>query len=144
MDHNNPEPELHKFAFDLRLIAALRVKAPTLAAARELITKTIDAKRAELGEWPNGDPIIAEVSVADDEPISLFQADEIDAESSRFVHMGRVYDTIVFENANDANTFMEGAPGFGVLAVKDGQPHVAHCTDQGEPWPYGPNVDPAA
>jgi len=54
--------DLTEFAFDVTLQAAIRVRATSLAEAREML-KTIDAADANLGAWPNGDPILAEVSV---------------------------------------------------------------------------------
>lgn len=53
---------MREYAFDVKLFAAIRVKADSETAARKLIQDHIDATTANLGAWPNGDPIICEVS----------------------------------------------------------------------------------
>ena len=57
---------MNEYLFDVKLFAAVRVKAKTEAEARQLMIECIDASTANLGVWPNGDPITAEVSL--DEP----------------------------------------------------------------------------
>lgn len=51
------------FMFDVHLLASIRVPAETDYLARTLLLEMIDAADANLGAWPNGDPILAEVSV---------------------------------------------------------------------------------
>lgn len=51
----------HEYLYDVQLRAAIRVRATSKAAAIALIA-TIDANTANLGAWPNGDPIICEIS----------------------------------------------------------------------------------
>ncbi len=63
------------YAFDVVLTCALRVEAETEDDARRLITEQLDCADANLGEWPDGDPILAEVSVAE------FHLFEIDGEA---------------------------------------------------------------
>lgn len=57
---------MHEYLFDVKLFAAIRVRAGSEAEARKMMVGCIDASTANLGAWPNGDPIIAEVSL--DEP----------------------------------------------------------------------------
>jgi hypothetical protein len=83
--------KLTEFAFDVTLAAAVRVRATSLEEAHKLLKSTIEASDANLGSWPNGDPILAEVSV--DGEADLFeingttlydQGDELIAAGSRF------------------------------------------------------------
>lgn len=55
---------MREFLFDVKLLASIRVKAATEADARRLILSRIDCVEANFGAWPNGDPILGEVSVA--------------------------------------------------------------------------------
>lgn len=61
---------MHEFLFDVTLAASIRVKASSADEARRLLRDSIDCNTANLGSWPNGDPIICEVSCPD-------EADEI-------------------------------------------------------------------
>jgi len=56
--------EIHEYAFDVELKAAIRVRATSETEAREMLRAHIDANNANLGAWPNGDPILVEVSLA--------------------------------------------------------------------------------
>ena len=58
-----PEPVIHEYAFDCTLTAAIRVKATSEAEARGIMKGTIDSSSANLGAWPNGDPILCEISL---------------------------------------------------------------------------------
>ena len=66
-----------EYAFDVKLLAAVRVKATTAAGARKLLTEHLDAADCNGGSWPNGDPILFEASM--DGEADLF---EIDGESA--------------------------------------------------------------
>jgi len=55
---------IHEYAFDVKLYAAIRVRAESVEAARELLDETVQAADANFGAWPDGEPILAEVSVA--------------------------------------------------------------------------------
>lgn len=61
-------PEANEYIFDVKLFASIRVKAATEAEAREMLREHVNAASANFGAWPNGDPIIGEASVDDDEP----------------------------------------------------------------------------
>lgn len=52
-----------EYAFDITLAGAVRVKAETLAQAQATLREVLDCADANLGAWPNGDPILAEVSL---------------------------------------------------------------------------------
>lgn len=56
---------MHEYLFDVKLFAAIRVKADTEEQAREMLIQHIDCNTANLGSWPNGDPILCEVSIDD-------------------------------------------------------------------------------
>lgn len=58
---------MNEYAFDCTLACAIRVQAPSEEAARALLRETINAAEANLGAWPNGDPILCEVSLIDEE-----------------------------------------------------------------------------
>ena len=56
--------KMHEYAFDVELKASIRVKAVDEYEARAALARHIDSNTANLGSWPNGDPILAEVSLA--------------------------------------------------------------------------------
>lgn len=56
-----------EFAFDVKLFATIRVEAGSEEEARQLVRERVDCADANFGAWPSGDPILAEVSVDDDE-----------------------------------------------------------------------------
>lgn len=58
-------PHLHEYAFDLKLVACIRVKAKTEAEALALLREHVDAADCNFGAWPNGDPILGEASLDD-------------------------------------------------------------------------------
>lgn len=58
---------MKEYFFDVKLFASIRVKAESEAAARATIADCIDCADANLGAWPNGDPILCEVSLDDNE-----------------------------------------------------------------------------
>lgn len=66
---------MHEYLFDVKLFAAIRVKARTEVEARELMKSCIDANTANLGAWPNGDPIVCEVSLDEPENDELVEID---------------------------------------------------------------------
>lgn len=68
----------HEYAFDCTLVCAIRVRAETPQAAAALLRERIDAAEANLGAWPNGDPILCEVSV--EGQLDLFEIDGEDAD----------------------------------------------------------------
>lgn len=66
---------MHEFLFDVKLFAAIRVKAKNEAAARALIMAHVDGSEANLGAWPNGDPIVCPVSLDEPENDELVEID---------------------------------------------------------------------
>lgn len=54
---------LHEYAFDCALACAIRVNAHSEPAARDLLREQLDAADANLGAWPDGKPILCEVSL---------------------------------------------------------------------------------
>lgn len=70
----------HEYAFDCKLQCALRVKAASYDAAVELLRTTLDASTAQLGKWPDGAPIDAEVSLAEDPDLHLYELDGEDVD----------------------------------------------------------------
>ena len=68
----------HEFAFDVKLFAAIRVKANTEAEARAILKAAIDCAEANLGAWPDGSPILCEVSLDDVDDGALYEVDGIE------------------------------------------------------------------
>lgn len=68
--------KLHEYAFDVRLYACIRVKAASKTAALLLLRECVDGANVNFGAWPDGDPILADVSMDDGEPDLI----EIDGE----------------------------------------------------------------
>lgn len=65
----------HEYLFDVKLFASIRVKATSEAEARKLMAQAIDASTANLGAWPNGDPIVCEISLDDPACDELIEID---------------------------------------------------------------------
>lgn len=76
---------MSEYAFDVILSGALRVPdMPDEATARATLAYMLDCAESNLGLWPNGEPILAEVSLADDlaKPrLYAIDGDEIDPAS---------------------------------------------------------------
>jgi hypothetical protein len=53
---------IKEYAFDVTLFAVIRVKATSEKAARAMIRDALNGSGANLGAWPDGAPIMAEVS----------------------------------------------------------------------------------
>lgn len=70
-------PGSHEYAFDVKLFAAVRIKAESEGAARGILMDNLQCADCNGGSWPNGDPIIFEASVDDGEPYLY----EVDGES---------------------------------------------------------------
>jgi len=66
-----------EYTFDVKLFTTIRVEALNEADARKIVSDNIHGDEANFGAWPNGDPIIAEVCVDDDE----MQVIEVDGEA---------------------------------------------------------------
>lgn len=64
---------IHEYAFDVTFAGALRIKAASEAEARATLADCLDCIDANLGAWPSGDPILAEVSM-NGEPV-LYEVD---------------------------------------------------------------------
>lgn len=65
--------EEKEYAFDLKLLAALRIKAKSREEAEAIIRNTLDGASCNAGCWPNGDPVLFEASVDGD--MDLFEID---------------------------------------------------------------------
>lgn len=52
--------------FDLTLLASIRVEASSIDEARDILRRSIDANTANLGAFPDGSPILCEVSIEGD------------------------------------------------------------------------------
>lgn len=62
----------NEYAFDCTLRAAIRVRATSLTGAKQLMREQIDCAWANFGAWPDGDPILGEVSLTGD-PLELYE-----------------------------------------------------------------------
>lgn len=63
-----------EYAFDVKFFATIRVPAASEKEAREFIANNIHCAQANFGALPNGDPIVTEVTIDDDE-IPLIEID---------------------------------------------------------------------
>lgn len=72
------EPVDHVYTFDLELYTTISVTAPNRSAARNLLQEHVNGTEANLGSWPNGDPILCQVGMPDDAGTLI----EIDGESA--------------------------------------------------------------
>jgi hypothetical protein len=54
--------DMNEYLFDVKLFASISVKAATPADARALLRGALDCAGANLGAFPDGTPILAEVS----------------------------------------------------------------------------------
>lgn len=64
---SNTKP-LHEYAFNVKMFAAIRVKATSEEEARATLCNTLDGASCSAGTWPDGSPILFEASAGDDEP----------------------------------------------------------------------------
>ena len=53
---------MKEFMFDVKLWTSLRVSADTPTDARKILRSAINGAQVNFGVWPDGSPIIAEVS----------------------------------------------------------------------------------
>lgn len=69
-----------KFTFDCELTAAITVEADDAATAKKMLIDALDCADTNFGAYPNGDPILGEVSldVLDDGP-AITLADDADS-----------------------------------------------------------------
>jgi hypothetical protein len=58
---------VNEYAFDVKMNASLRVQAQTQTQAKQIMQHTLQCADANLGAWPDGSPILAEISM-DGEP----------------------------------------------------------------------------
>jgi len=58
---------MNEYAFDVKLSAAIRVRAETEEQARDILQK-LQGMDCNGGEWPDGRPILFEASVDDVNP----------------------------------------------------------------------------
>lgn len=59
---------MHEYLFDVKMFTAIRVKASSISAARAMIRDSINCADANLGSWPDGSPILCEISMDDEHP----------------------------------------------------------------------------
>jgi hypothetical protein len=56
-----------EYSYDCKLFATIRVQGDSEPEARQALLDALDCASANLGAWPNGDPILCEASI-DGEP----------------------------------------------------------------------------
>jgi len=54
---------VREFSFDARAYVAIRVFAETEEEAMKMLLDNVHIADSNLGAWPNGDPIMAEVTI---------------------------------------------------------------------------------
>lgn len=67
----------HTYTYDLKLVTTITVPAQSEAEARQILEDRLGCAEANFGCFPNGDPILAEVHVDDEEKPLI----EIDGEA---------------------------------------------------------------
>lgn len=67
--------KIHEYAFDVKMFAAIRVRATSETEARKLMSEHVSAIDCTAGDWPNGTPITFETSIDDEEGGCLFEID---------------------------------------------------------------------
>ncbi len=63
----------HEYLFDVKLFAALRIKATSKREARRLLTESLESATIHCGELPDSSPLIAEAEV--DGELELLEVD---------------------------------------------------------------------
>ncbi len=72
--------DMHAYLFDVKIFASVRVTAPDEDTARGLI-EAINADTAMLGSWPNGDPVVCEITVFENAAGGSLRPVEVDGQS---------------------------------------------------------------
>lgn len=57
---------MRRFTFDIPLLASITVAATDPETARQMLQTALDCADTNFGAYPDGSPIIGEVSLADD------------------------------------------------------------------------------
>lgn len=63
LENGQPATELYEYAFDLDLVCALRVNAPSHEAALLMLRDKLECADSNLGAWEDGNPILSEISL---------------------------------------------------------------------------------
>jgi hypothetical protein len=66
---------MHEYVFDVKLFAAIRVKAESEEQARAMLKSAFNCADCNAGSWPNGDPILFEASQDEPENDELVEVD---------------------------------------------------------------------
>jgi hypothetical protein len=74
-NHGGKDMAKHEYLFDVKLFAAVRVKAESEDEARTMLKKAFDCADCNGGAWPNGDPITFEASLDDPANDELIEVD---------------------------------------------------------------------
>ena len=64
----------NEYAFDIKLLASVRVRAKNEREARELLARHFDCAYCNAGEWPDGRTILFEASLDGD--ADLYEVEE--------------------------------------------------------------------
>ncbi|KAB0269043.1 hypothetical protein [Microvirga brassicacearum] len=100
---------MREFAFDLKINAAIRVRAATEADARGLLIAALDCADTNFGAWPNGDPITGEASL------------DFDPDCMDFIEAGQLFEVdgeTVIASSEDYR-ITENESGFTLTRVAD-------------------------
>lgn len=69
------QPMLKEYLFDVKMFASMRVKADSEAEARRMLKAELACAEANLGSWPDGSPILCEISMDDESGGELIEVD---------------------------------------------------------------------
>ena len=115
-----------EFAFDVTLAGALRVNAPTEAEARRILRDRLDCADSNLGAWPDGSPMLAELSLTGTP--SLYEIDGEEPHPTLFAKPGES----LFAEGQAFRIFEDGARGWRVVRLADGAQAIFHGDDSCE------------
>lgn len=65
---------MKNYLFDVKLFSSIRVNALDEKTARAMLREALNGASANFGAWPDGAPIVADVSL-DDDPADLVEID---------------------------------------------------------------------
>lgn len=115
-----------EFAFDIVLNGALRVNAPTEVEARKTLAAVLDCADSNLGAWPDGNPILAELSLTGNP--SLYEIDGVEPPVTLFAYGGE----FLFAEGKRFRIFEEPARGYRIARLADGADATFHGDDSCE------------
>jgi hypothetical protein len=97
--HLNQQPRpketaMRKFLFDVKLFASITIEAQSGAEARSMLKAELDCASGNLGAWPNGQPILCEVSMDGEADLCDEVSDEIEFDPENIYNLPSIRQSI--------------------------------------------------